>query len=132
MQQRRLKQLRPNGIKWNLFLYRVVAEAVPAKCLGSALPTLCSVQAIATRHALANLPLKACFSSPISRAMEFAELIWGDRDPPITYDDTLREAYLGYMQGMKNSDAADQHPAVYGTRSELFVRKALKCRCLRA
>lgn len=74
-----------------------------------------SLQAIATRHALANLPFKACLSSPISRARECAELIWGGRDPPITYDDTLREAYLGYLQGMKNSEAADQHPAVYGT-----------------
>eukprot|EP00892_Ulva_mutabilis_P005603 jgi/Ulvmu1/3414/UM016_0032.1 len=72
-------------------------------------------QALATRQALANMPFKACFSSPISRARECAELIWDNPDIPITYDDSLREAYLGHLQGMKNSEAADQFPDVYGS-----------------
>lgn len=93
------------------------------------------MQAIATRKALANIPFQACFSSPISRARECTELIWGDRDPPVIYDDALREAYLGYLQGMANSEAAEKHPEVYGVQllvlgSNLGYRTTqLRCFC---
>jgi broad specificity phosphatase PhoE len=72
------------------------------------------MQAQRTKHALANFPFKACFSSPISRAKECADILWEGRDTDIILDDNLREADLGWLQGIKNEDAAKSHPEVYG------------------
>jgi serine/threonine-protein phosphatase PGAM5 len=67
-----------------------------------------------TALGLRNYPFKACFSSPITRARECAEIIWEGRGPDIIYTDDLSEAYLGWLQGMKNDFAAEHYPEVYG------------------
>lgn len=72
------------------------------------------MQAVATRDALENIPFKACFSSPITRASESADELWKGREGPLIYLDSLREATLGYLQGMKNDDAKSEHAEVYG------------------
>lgn len=77
---------------------------------------LCAVvQARLTTQGLQNFPFKACFSSPISRAQQCAEIMWNDREEPITYLPDLSEAYLGWLQGMKNDYAAEHYAEVYGT-----------------
>lgn len=42
----------------------------------------------------------SCFSSPIQRARNFADLVWADREGPLVPMDSLREAHLGWLQGM--------------------------------
>ena len=42
----------------------------------------------------------SCFSSPIRRASRFAELTWGGRQAPLITLPTLKEAHLGWLQGM--------------------------------
>lgn len=67
-----------------------------------------------TREALANFPFKACFASTIRRAEECADILWEGREGPLIPMSDLREANLGYLQGMTNSDALHKHPEVYG------------------
>lgn len=77
-------------------------------------PLVLLVQAVKTREALANIPFKACFSSPITRASQTADTIWEGRDGPLIQLGSLREAYLGYLQGMTNDYAKEHHAEVYG------------------
>ena len=44
-----------------------------------------------------------CFSSPLKRAKETAEILLRDRDVPITTDDRLLEMYFGEYEGLANS-----------------------------
>jgi len=81
----------------------------------------CVLQARLTRDALANFPFKACFASTIKRAEECANIMWEGREGPLVHMDDLREANLGYLQGMTNSYAQEHHPEVYGAfRPELY------------
>ena len=48
----------------------------------------------------------SCFSSPIKRGWNFAELIWADREGPLIPLDSLREAHLGWLQGMKQGGSS--------------------------
>ena len=45
----------------------------------------------------------SCFSSPIRRARTTTEIIWQGpgREGPCSYLDSLKEAHLGWMEGMK-------------------------------
>ena len=45
--------------------------------------------------------LCSCFASPIQRAWQFAEIVWADRDGPLIPMSNLKEAHLGWLQGMK-------------------------------
>ncbi len=49
--------------------------------------------------------LCSCFTSPITRAARFAELAWGDRQAPLLELPTLKEAHLGWLQGMRQGNA---------------------------
>ena len=75
------------------------------------------MQAARTRDALANYPIKACFASPIRRAAESARIMWPEEahpdDDDIIFLDSLREAHLGWLQGMTNKHAAEEHGDVY-------------------
>lgn len=86
-------------------------------------------QAEKCRKALADIQFDQCFSSPISRAkvlhsktklillayfalvnfsaFEFlmqttAEVMWEGREKPLVFLDSLKEAHLFYLEGMKN------------------------------
>ena len=57
----------------------------------------------------------SCFASPHKRARQTAEIVWEERGqqlgPPL-YLDTLREANLGWFQGLKNGECLSwQGPA---------------------
>jgi broad specificity phosphatase PhoE len=76
--------------------------------------SLFALQAAATAYALANFPFKACFSSTIRRAAECADIIWEGVEGDMIRLDSLREANLGWLQGMTNAYAKKHHPDVYG------------------
>ena len=42
------------------------------------------------------------FSSPLKRARTTSEIMWRGRDGPVSYIESLREAPLGWLQGMTN------------------------------
>ena len=52
--------------------------------------------------------LCSCFSSPIKRARTTSEIIWqGEgRDSSCIFLDSLKEAHLGWMEGMKQCESA--------------------------
>ena len=88
-----------------------------------------ALQARLTARGLQNFPFGACFSSPICRARQCAELIWEGRQKPIQYLPDLSEAYLGWLQGMKNDYAAEHYADVYGARACLcmYISAGLLC-----
>ncbi|CAN1279140.1 Probable 2-carboxy-D-arabinitol-1-phosphatase [Linum perenne] len=67
-------------------------------------------QAEMCREALSQMHFDQCFSSPISRAKSFAEVIWQGREEPIVFLDSLKEAHLFHLEGMKNVDAKARYP----------------------
>eukprot|EP00252_Welwitschia_mirabilis_P004749 TRINITY_DN15048_c0_g1_i2.p1 TRINITY_DN15048_c0_g1~~TRINITY_DN15048_c0_g1_i2.p1 ORF type:complete len:240 (-),score=36.78 TRINITY_DN15048_c0_g1_i2:607-1326(-) len=72
-----------------------------------------ALQSEKCRKSLANIKFDKCFASPISRAKECAEIIWNDRSEPLVFLDTLKEANLLFLEGMKNVDARKQYPELY-------------------
>ncbi|XP_057871770.2 probable 2-carboxy-D-arabinitol-1-phosphatase isoform X2 [Cryptomeria japonica] len=64
-------------------------------------------------EALSNFKFDGCFASPIARAKLSAEIIWSGREEPLVFLDTLREANLLFLEGMKNVDAQKQYPEIY-------------------
>ena len=54
------------------------------------------------------LLLCSCYTSPIKRAARFAELAWGGRQAPLLELPTLKEAHLGWLQGMRQGRACLQ------------------------
>ncbi|KAF8411155.1 hypothetical protein HHK36_003698 [Tetracentron sinense] len=75
-------------------------------------------QAERCRKALVNISFDQCFSSPISRAKSTAELIWHEREEPLIFLDSLKEAHLFFLEGMKNVDARRIYPKEYTTWRE--------------
>ncbi|KAA3478920.1 putative 2-carboxy-D-arabinitol-1-phosphatase [Gossypium australe] len=75
-------------------------------------------QAERCRHALANMHFDQCFSSPISRAKTTAEVLWQGREEPLVFLDSLKEAHLFFLEGMKNVDAKVIYPKEYITWRE--------------
>ncbi|KAF5728913.1 2-carboxy-D-arabinitol-1-phosphatase [Tripterygium wilfordii] len=67
-------------------------------------------QAEKCREALANIYFDQCFSSPISRAKSTAEVIWQGREEPLVFLDSLKEAHLFFLEGMRNVDARQKYP----------------------
>ncbi|XP_073127708.1 probable 2-carboxy-D-arabinitol-1-phosphatase [Henckelia pumila] len=72
-----------------------------------------AAQAERCRNALAEIHFDKCFSSPISRAKSTAEILWQGRDQPLVYLDTLKEAHLYFLEGMRNVDARKKYPEEY-------------------
>ncbi|KAI9198477.1 hypothetical protein LWI28_016598 [Acer negundo] len=75
-------------------------------------------QAERCREALKNIHFDHCFSSPISRAKSTAEVLWQGRDEPLVFLDSLKEAHLFFLEGMKNVDARQIYPKEYTTWRE--------------
>lgn len=48
------------------------------------------------------VPGCSCFASPHKRARQTAEVLWEGQQGPLTYLDGLREANLGWFQGLRN------------------------------
>ncbi|GBG65643.1 hypothetical protein CBR_g51943 [Chara braunii] len=71
------------------------------------------MQASRCREALRYIPFDMCFASPISRARTSAEIIWEGRKEPLIFLDSLKEANLLFLEGMRNADALEQYPDLY-------------------
>ena len=99
------------GIEASYLVSVPSCSAAPEACASDGWATC--LQAQWTREALENYPFKACFASPITRALESAEDMWQGRDGPLIQLESLREAHLGYLQGMKNDYAQEHHAEVY-------------------
>ena len=69
----------------------------------------------------ADIPFDICFSSPLCRAKETAELLLQGRDVPIRFDDRLKEMAFGEYEGVAQSFSIPNcpvnefffHPAEY-------------------
>ncbi|KAI3456264.1 hypothetical protein Pfo_012927 [Paulownia fortunei] len=61
-----------------------------------------ATQAERCRTALTEMHFDQCFSSPISRAKSTAEILWEGREQPLVYLDSLKEAHLYFLEGMRN------------------------------
>ena len=55
------------------------------------------------REEYRDVPLDICYSSPLVRARETAEIVLGGRGIPILTDDRLREMSFGSYEGTENS-----------------------------
>lgn len=55
------------------------------------------------RKTYLDIPLDCCFSSPLVRARETAEIVLRGRDVPIETDERLREMSFGDYEGIENS-----------------------------
>ncbi|KAG6694656.1 hypothetical protein I3842_09G059600 [Carya illinoinensis] len=75
-------------------------------------------QAERCRKALTSMHFDQCFSSPISRAKSTAEVLWQGREEPLIFLDSLKEAHLFFLEGMKNVDAKERYPKEYTTWRE--------------
>ncbi|XP_027105273.1 probable 2-carboxy-D-arabinitol-1-phosphatase [Coffea arabica] len=75
-------------------------------------------QAERCKKALVDTHFDQCFSSPISRAKSTAEIIWQGREQPLVFLDSLKEAHLFFLEGMKNVDALRMYPKEYSTWRE--------------
>ncbi|KAH9626974.1 hypothetical protein KSS87_017825 [Heliosperma pusillum] len=60
-------------------------------------------QAERCRQALTKIHFDQCFSSPITRAKSTAEILWQGRKEPLVFLDSLKEAHLFFLEGMKNA-----------------------------
>ncbi|XP_031395023.1 probable 2-carboxy-D-arabinitol-1-phosphatase [Punica granatum] len=76
------------------------------------------MQAERCKVALSNRHFDQCFSSPISRAKSTAEVIWKGREEPLVFLDSLKEAHLFFLEGMKNAEARAIYPREYTTWRE--------------
>ncbi|KVH96984.1 Histidine phosphatase superfamily, clade-1 [Cynara cardunculus var. scolymus] len=63
------------------------------------------MQAERCKKALVDIHFDQCFSSPISRAKSTAEIMWAGREESLIFLDTLKEAHLFYLEGMKNNQS---------------------------
>ncbi|XP_078431514.1 putative 2-carboxy-D-arabinitol-1-phosphatase [Wolffia australiana] len=70
-------------------------------------------QAERCRKALSNVHFDQCFASPISRAKSTAEVMWVEREEPLVFLDSLKEAHLFFLEGMTNAEAKKKHPELY-------------------
>ncbi len=58
-------------------------------------------QARITAEGMKDIPFDIVFASPLTRARQTAEIIKGDRDIPIIFDDRLKEINFGVLEGRK-------------------------------
>ncbi|XP_009769323.1 probable 2-carboxy-D-arabinitol-1-phosphatase [Nicotiana sylvestris] len=77
-----------------------------------------AMQAERCKTALSDLHFDQCFSSPIARAKTTAEIIWQGKEEPLVFLDSLKEAHLYFLEGMKNEDAKRIYPKEYTTWRE--------------
>jgi len=70
------------------------------------------LQAASLRERINALEVDTIFSSPLSRAVETATLVFGEQVPIIT-DSSLQEFHFGEWEGMHFSQIATQYPDIW-------------------
>ncbi|GBG58822.1 hypothetical protein CBR_g223 [Chara braunii] len=71
------------------------------------------IQAATSRQMLSDAAFDACFFSPLARAKETAEIIWGERDAPAYPIHDLREIDLYAFEGLYKQEGKDRFGDAY-------------------
>ena len=66
----------------------------------------------------ADVHFDVCYSSPLVRAKETAEIFLEGRDVPIYYDDRLQEMYFGEYEGLENCLERPDKPEIHALFKE--------------
>ncbi|MEH7112976.1 histidine phosphatase family protein [Neobacillus niacini] len=83
------------------------------------------INAVSLGERLKKTELAAIFSSPSGRTMATTNLIRGDRDIPIIFDENLREINMGDWEGNTHSSVKERYPKEYDAfwnAPHLFLR----------
>eukprot|EP00891_Asterochloris_glomerata_P008943 jgi/Astpho2/8943/Aster-x1553 len=97
---------------WNL------ESRIQGRTNESELTDLGKLQALQCQAALSNMHFDSCFTSPLDRARETAELMWQGREGPVESIESLGEASLGWLEGMTNEAAAKARPEEFAVWRE--------------
>lgn len=73
-------------------------------------------QALAWRHRLADIPFTAIVSSDLSRCVETAHRVRGERGIPHVLEPAFREISLGNWEGLTRGDVEERFPGAYEER----------------
>ena len=72
-------------------------------------------QARCLAERLAKVPIRAVFASPMSRALETAQIAVGQRQLPIEQRDGLREISHGHWEGITRREVEQRYPEEYSS-----------------
>lgn len=75
-------------------------------------------QALLWRQELLDIPFAVIVSSDLSRCVETAQLVRGERDIPIVQEAAFREISLGAWEGLSPNEVEKQFPGQYAERGE--------------
>lgn len=67
-------------------------------------------QAVALSQALEPYPIRACFASPLLRALETAQIALNGRGVPLSVDNRLREIDFGAWEGLEYAEIERRWP----------------------
>ena len=73
-------------------------------------------QAAGWRYRLADIPFAAVVSSDLSRCMDTARIVRGERDIPLVAEPALREISLGAWEGLNPTEVEQRFPGAYAAR----------------
>ena len=79
-------------------------------------------QALSWQQRLADLPFAAIVSSDLSRCMETAQLVRGERNIPLVQEPAFREISLGAWEGLTPEDVEERFPGAYAERGRDMAR----------
>jgi probable phosphoglycerate mutase len=79
-------------------------------------------QARSWRRRLADIPFAAIVSSDLSRCVESARLIRGQRELPLVLEPALREISLGAWEGLTPDEVEQRFPGAYAERGRDMAR----------
>jgi broad specificity phosphatase PhoE len=96
-----------------LFLVRHGRTLLAGTYCGRANPPLSALgcsEALGAARRLARLPIETCFTSPLLRARQTAEIISRSTSIPVTIEPSLRELDFGRWEGLKFKDVEKKWP----------------------
>jgi len=79
-------------------------------------------QMAAWRQRLADIPFAAVISSDLSRCVESARLVRGERDIPLVLEPAFRELSLGAWEGHTPEEIEERFPGAYAERGRDMAR----------
>lgn len=84
-------------------------------------------EAFTLKNRLLAIPFRACYTSPMPRAVHTSLILIGDRSVPLYFEDFLAEMALADWEGVQVEDAKKNDPERFynfRNRPELYVPKA--------
>ena len=83
-----------------------------------ALSDLGRQQALLWRQRLVDIPFAAIVSSDLSRSLDTARLVRGERDIPLIQESAFREISLGTWEGLTPHEVEERFPGAYAERGK--------------